>query len=222
VKEWGIWYALGLTLNQDSSFYLDMRNLRRWLLESCSGCDVLNTFAYTGSLGVAALAGGARFVLQTDRNRAFLALARTSCMLNHLDLGKMKLEADDFFTQMSQLRRQGELFDLVLLDPPFFSVSSQGVVNQQEAGWRLINKVRPLVRDGGRIVAVNNSLYLSGEAFMRSIDELCAEGFMQVEQIIPVPADVTGTPATICRKPPVPVEPFNHPTKIVVLRVWRK
>jgi len=110
----------------------------------------------------------------------------------------------------------------VLLDPPFFSVSKQGVVDQQEAGWRLINKVRPLVRDGGRIVAVNNSLYLSGEAYMRSLQDLCAGGYMQVEQIIPVPADVTGTPATIRSKPPVPAEPFNHPTKIVVLRVRRK
>ncbi|MCK7505726.1 MAG: class I SAM-dependent methyltransferase [Desulfobacterales bacterium] len=35
------------------------------------GRSVLNTFAYTGSLGVAAMAGGAVRVTQTDRNRQF-------------------------------------------------------------------------------------------------------------------------------------------------------
>jgi len=62
--------------------------------------DVLNTFAYTGSLGVAALAGGAVHVLQVDRNGRFLELARRSAMANHLDLGRMKLRADDVFNEI--------------------------------------------------------------------------------------------------------------------------
>lgn len=37
---------------------------------------MLNTFAYTGSLGVAACAGGTRRVVQVDLNRRFLDLAR--------------------------------------------------------------------------------------------------------------------------------------------------
>ena len=222
VSEYGVRYALDLTLNRDASFYLDTRNLRKWLLENSRGCSVLNTFAYTGSLGVAALAGGAAAVTQTDLNKNFLALARTSCMLNHLDLGKMKLRPVDFFVEIGQLKKSGALFDLVLIDPPFFSTTEKGRVDQQASAARLINKVRPLVRDGGRIVAINNSLYLTGIEYMQALTELCADGYLKLTDIIPVPEDVTGTPGTLVGEPPVSPAPFNHPTKIVLLEVKRK
>lgn len=222
VREYGVQYAVDLMLNRDASFYLDTRLLRRWLLDHSRGLQVLNCFAYTGSLGVAALAGGAGQVLQTDLNRNFLDLARRSCMLNRLDLGRMKLRAVDFFTEVGQLKRKGTLFDLVLLDPPFFSVTEKGRVDQQESSARLINKVRPLVSNNGRIVAVNNSLYLPGNEYMRTLEDLCRDGYLELEEIIPVPEDVTGFVETVQSAPPVSPSPFNHPTKIVILRVKRK
>ena len=60
VREHGVRYAVDLRMNRDCSLYLDTRHLRRWLLEHVRGRSVLNTFAYTGSLGVAALARPAR------------------------------------------------------------------------------------------------------------------------------------------------------------------
>ena len=52
IKEHGVRYAIDLTMNRDASFYLDTRHLRKWLIENMQGKSVLNTFAYTGSLGV--------------------------------------------------------------------------------------------------------------------------------------------------------------------------
>src|SRR5690606_36294794 len=72
IREHGVRYALDLTLNQDASFYLDTRNVRRWVLDNLADRDVLNTFAYTGSLGVAAQAAGATHVFQTDLSKRFL------------------------------------------------------------------------------------------------------------------------------------------------------
>lgn len=222
VREEGVWYALNLTMNQDASFYLDTRGLRSWLKRSAAGWTVLNAFAYTGSLGVAALAGGARKVIQLDRNRKYLSLAHQSCALNHLDFGKMGLHAADFFSAVSYYKRSGELFDCVLCDPPFFSSTEKGRVDLAQESARVINKLRPLVRDGGRLVAVNNALFLSGAEYMAKLEALCADGYLAVEEIIPVPADVTGFPETIQTRPPTDPAPFNHPTKIAVLRVKRK
>ena len=59
ICEEGVWYAVDLRMNQDAGFYLDTRPLRAWLRQQMDGKTVLNTFAYTGSLGAAALAGGA-------------------------------------------------------------------------------------------------------------------------------------------------------------------
>ena len=222
IIENGVRYALEPCLNQDASFYIDTRNLRAWLITHSKGLDVLNTFAYTGSLGVAALAGGASRVIQLDRNGRFLNLARQSAMLNHHDLGKMKLTAVDFFVGAGQLKRARNLFDLVILDPPFFSVTEKGLVDQARECHRLINKVRPLVKNEGRIVAINNSLFLEGVEYLRSLEALCQDGFMEIEEIIPVPEDITGYADTVVQKPPVDPAPFNHPTKIVILKVKRK
>jgi hypothetical protein len=40
--------------------------------------------------------------------------------------------------------------------------------------------------------------------------------------LIPVPEDFTGYPHTCLGSPPVDPAPFNHATKIAVLKVWRK
>lgn len=222
IREHGVWYALDLQMQQDASFYLDTRGLRKWLLENSAEKRVLNTFAYTGSLGVAALAGGADFVLQTDLKRSYLELARRSAMHNRLDLGKMKLRAADFFTQIAQLKRQGQFFDCVILDPPFFSSTVKGRVDQRNESTRLINKVRPLVADGGILVAINNALFLSGADYMRSLEKLSKDGYLSIETTIPIPPDITGFPDTIIHTPPADPAPFNHPTKITVLKIRRK
>jgi 23S rRNA (cytosine1962-C5)-methyltransferase len=222
VREHGVLYAVNLRLNQDASFYLDMRQLRGWLLQHSAGWSVANFFAYTGSLGIAALAGGAAQVIQVDRNRKFLNLAASSLSLNGLDATKMELQAADFFKRVAFYKRQPRLFDCVILDPPFFSSTSQGTVNLVGESVRLINKVRPLVADGGWLVAVNNALFLSGKAYLQALQDLCSDGYLAIEELIPVPADMAGYPHTIASPPPSDPEPFNHPTKIALLRVRRK
>jgi len=222
IKEHGIWHAVDLMINQDASFYLDTRILRRWLIENAKGWRVLNTFAYTGSLGVAALAGGALQVEQVDRSRKFLNLARRSGMLNRLDIGLMKLRRTDFFTMVAAYKRKGVLFDCVIVDPPFFSATAKGTIDLVGSSLHVINKLRPLVAHGGRLVSINNALFLSGAELMRGLNELCEDGFLSIEAIIPVPDDITGYPETIISAPPRDPKPFNHPTKMVILSVVRK
>jgi 23S rRNA (cytosine1962-C5)-methyltransferase len=214
-----VWYALELLLNRDASFYLDTRNLRQWAIDHSSGKTVLNTFAYTGSLGVAAQAGGASRVVHLDRNRAFLNVAKTSYTLNGFPICKSDFLTGDFFAHVSHFRRTGTLFDCVLVDPPFFSTTSKGTVNLVSESHRIINKVRPLVADGGHLVTINNALFVSGAEYIQTLEDLCADGYLSIEELIPVPPDFTGCPQTIVRQPPVDPAPFNHSTKIAALRV---
>ena len=222
VWENGIWYALDLRLNQDASFYLDTRGLRAWLKENSSGLEVLNTFAYTGSLGAACAAGGAARVLQVDLNRHFLNLAKDTFALNGLAVRRSDFLAEDFFRASARLRRSGEQFDIVLLDPPFFSETAAGRVDLEGQGERLVNKVRPLLKDGGRLVVINNALYLSGLDFLAGLERLGADGYLHLEEILPVPEDVCGVPGARVGAVPADPAPFNHSTKIAVLRVKRK
>jgi 23S rRNA (cytosine1962-C5)-methyltransferase len=222
VVEDGVRYAIELTLNRDASFYLDTRELRRLLKAELGGARVLNAFAYTGSLGVAARAAPAAEVIHLDRTRRFLEVARASYALNGFEVRRRDFRARDFFVEVASLRREGALFDAVIVDPPFFSTDARGTVDLERGMERLLNKVRPLVADGGRIFAVNNGLFVPGASYLAALEGLGRDGYVTLESIVPVPDDVLGPAPTEPVPYPADPAPFSHPTKIAVLRVRRK
>ena len=221
LREDGVRYAFDPTLNRDTGFYLDTRNLRAWLRANAAGKTLLNAFAYTGSLGAAALAGGATGVVQLDRARAFLNIAKETYTLNGFPIRKADFVTEDFFIAAGHWRRAERVFDLVVLDPPPFAESAAGVVDLQAAYSRLLNKARPLVADGGALIAINNALFASGADFNAVLEAACADGYLSVETLIPVPQDLIGFSGP-SRPWPTDPSPFNHPTKIAVVRVRRK
>ena len=222
IRENGVWYAVDVTLNRDASFYLDTRNVRLWAKENLAGKTVLNTFAYTGSLGVAAQAGGAMRVVQLDLNRNFLNVAKTSYTLNGFPIHKADFRVGDFFPQISRMKAANERFDCVFVDPPIYSATSKGVVNLAASYTRILNKVRPLINDGGYLVAINNALFYSGAEYLAEIEALCADGYLAIAELIPVPEDFIGNAQLQSVSPIVDPAPFNHSTKMVVLKVRRK
>ncbi len=222
VCENSAWYALDLTINQDASLYLDTRLLRNWLREHAAGKDVLNTFAYTGSLGIAAAVGGARSVVQCDLSRRFLELARRSAALNDIPESNHRILVGEFFSHVANFKHSGKLFDIAIADPPFFSTTSRGQVDLVGQSRRVINKLRPLVRDGGWLVSINNALFVPGADYLRDLQDLCKDGYLSLETILPVPEDFSGYPQTRSGSWPADPAPFNHPTKIAILRVRRK
>jgi 23S rRNA (cytosine1962-C5)-methyltransferase len=222
VREAGVRYAVDLLAARDAGFYLDTRVLRAWARANLAGRTVLNTFACTGSLGVAAVAGGAGRVVHLDASRAFLNVAKTSYTLNGFPISKPDFIAEDFWLAASRMRRLGVTFDCVFLDPPVFAEAATGTVDLAQGFDRLLNKVRPLVADGGWLVAVNNALFVSGKDYLALLDRLAADGYLDVVDLLPVPADVTGGLPPGAAALPADPAPFNHPTKIAVLRVRRR
>ena len=221
IEEHSVRYALDITMNHDNGFYSDTRLLRKYLLENMQGKRVLNTFAYTGSLGVAAAAGGAEFVLQTDLSGKFMSQSYRSASLNGFAFTRKNFRAGDFFPVTAALRKERQLFDCVIVDPPFFSTTRGGVVDLAKNPLNVINKVRPLVADNGLLIVVNNSLYLSGRELIEAIESISGDGYLHWEEQIPIPDDFCYTHDSSALAYPADPSPFNHPTKIMVLRVRR-
>lgn len=222
ILENGVWYSIDPLLNRDASLYLDTRNVRLWASQRLRDKSVLNTFAYTGSLGVAALAGGAARVVHLELNRRFLNVAKTSYTLNGFPIDKKDFQTGDFFPRVNSFKAQGERFDCVFLDPPIYSATTRGVVDLAQSYTRLLNKVRPLINHDGYLIAINNALFVSGTAYLKEIESLCVDGYLAVEELIPVPVDFIGKPNAARAGSVTDPAPFNHSTKIVVLRVRRK
>lgn len=222
VQEDDVWYATRLTLNRDASLYLDTAPLRAWLKQRASGKRVLNTFAYTGSLGVAAKAGGAEQVVHTDLNNEFLTVAKDSYALNRWPVERKDFMAGDFFDVVGRLKREAPLFDLVLVDPPFFSVTEQGRVDLEQDMERVLNKVRPLVAHGGVMVVLNNGVFVPGAKFQQTLEAVCASGYASLAERVDAPMDFVGYSDTKHGALDIDPAPFNHSTKMAVLTVTRK
>jgi 23S rRNA (cytosine1962-C5)-methyltransferase len=222
IHESGVWYSLNLTLNRDSSFYIDTRGLREWVYANLAGKTVLNTFAYTGSIGVAALVGGAEEVVHLDLNGRFLDIAKRSTDMNQKKVNKHDFQIGDFWSRINQYKKSGKTFDCVILDPPVFSKTQKGTIDLAKNYTKLINKVRPVIKNNGYLITINNALFRSGKDHQKELNELCKDGYLSIETRIPVPFDCIGDDATLTECLPADPAPYNHSTKITVLRVKKK
>ena len=84
-KEGNLLFDVHPGTQQNCGLFLDMRCLRDWLLENSREANVLNLFAYTCSLSVAALAGGARSVTNVDMSKTSIKWGAETHTLNQHD-----------------------------------------------------------------------------------------------------------------------------------------
>ncbi|OGI05802.1 MAG: hypothetical protein A2Y40_01505 [Candidatus Margulisbacteria bacterium GWF2_35_9] len=209
-------------MNRDASFYLDTRDLRKWVNENLAGKSVLNCFAYTGSIGIAALVGGASEVLQLDLSRTFLSMAKRSAELNGKEVDKSQYQIGDFWSRINQYKKSGKEFDCIILDPPVYAKTQKGIIDIVNKYDKIINKVRPLIVNGGILITINNALFQSGQDHRDVLDRLCKDGYLSIEKMIDVPADCVGIQENINLNLPVNPFPYNHSTKITIMRVKKK
>lgn len=123
--EGGLRYQLSLERNRNHGFFLDMKPGREWVRSAAAGKRVLNLFAYTCSLSVAAIAGGAESVVNLDMASKALATGRANHQLNfnaHL-CRRASYLPHDLFKTWGRLKRNAP-YDLIIIDPPSNQVGS--------------------------------------------------------------------------------------------------
>lgn len=123
----GPWqFEVHLTTGVNVGLFTDMREERRRLTAMSAGRRVLNLFAYTGALSVAAASGGASHVTSVDLSEGVLAWARDHFTMNGLDAGAHTTVAADTGDWLRAAAERRERFDLVLIDPPSYSAARAG------------------------------------------------------------------------------------------------
>jgi 23S rRNA (cytosine1962-C5)-methyltransferase len=155
----------------DPLLFLDFRAGRRLVRDHAEGADVLNLFAYTCGIGVAAAVGGARSVLNVDFAASALAVGTDNAARNGVGDRFETLEADALpvmrlLAGLSPGGRPGRRaklprvsarsFDLVVLDPPRWAKSSFGAVDTVRDYPSLLKPCLLATREGGRLLVTNN------------------------------------------------------------------
>ncbi len=118
VREYGLRFAVELSRPGNPGLYLDARPARAWIREHAAGRRALNLFAFTGSLGVAAIAGGATGVTHVDSQRGMLERCRANHALNDQAIDDRDLARMNIYQHLRKNAAKRRRYGAIILDPP--------------------------------------------------------------------------------------------------------
>ena len=177
-----ILFDVAIRSGQKTGFFLDQRENRKAAASFASEARVLDCFCHTGAFALyAAKLGHARSVLGIDSSAAAVDLARHNAEIN--GLGNAEFRAGKLPDEIKALRDQGQLFDLVILDPPQFARSKAGLKKAVFAYRELNAQSLRCIVPGGVLVTCSCSQHLSEPEFEETLSEAAFEAGRTVQVV---------------------------------------
>jgi 23S rRNA (cytosine1962-C5)-methyltransferase len=182
--EMGVTYRIqGRHAGQDPWLFPDLRAVRRRVMQEIPGKSLLNLFAYTCSMGIAAAKVGARFVVNVDSSESSLQIGKENVRHNTLPVRPRFIKSDAFaaMRQFSGLGQaefvrgkrmppfptlKAQQFDCVFLDPPAYAKSAFGVVDLVNDYAAVFKPALLCTQEGGilicthRVASVSRAVWL--------------------------------------------------------------
>ena len=178
IVENGVRYYVDVKDGQKTGFFLDQKYNRRAAAKLCKGARVLDCFTHTGSFALNAGLAGAEHVLGVDASELGVAQAE----LNGLS-DRVEFLCEDVFELLPRLEKQGEKFDVVILDPPAFT-KSRSSIKKAVKGYREINlRGMKLVKDGGYLATCSCSHFMDPELFAKTIGQAAQNVHKRLRQV---------------------------------------
>ena len=172
IVENGVRYEVDVEDGQKTGFFLDQKYNRLAIQRLCRDARVLDCFTHAG----------ASSVLGVDASQLAVDQARINAELNGLS-DRVQFQCADVFDLLPELERQGEQFDVVILDPPAFAKSRASVKNATR-GYRDINlRGMKLVRDGGYLATCSCSHFMTYELFTQTIAQAARSAHVRLRQV---------------------------------------
>ena len=182
IEENGIEYYVDVENGQKTGFFLDQKFNRQAIRGICQGKKVLDCFTHTGSFALNAAAGGAESVLGVDASELGCEQARENASLNGYE-DRVSFLCADVFELLPELERKGELFDVVILDPPAFT-KSRASVKKATTGYKEINlRGMRLVKNGGYLATCSCSHFMNEELFLKTVSDAARDAHKRLKQV---------------------------------------
>ena len=122
VNEGALRFIVNLRDRIDTGLFLDHRKVRSYATKRCAGKRVLNLFAYTCSVSVAAARGGAQETTNVDLSSNYLDWGRRNFRRNDIQLDAHRFIRGDVSPWIARHR---DVYDWIFINPPTFSRSKQ-------------------------------------------------------------------------------------------------
>ena len=182
IVENGVKYIVDVQDGQKTGFFLDQKYNRLAIQRLCKDAKVLDCFTHTGSFALNAGIAGAESVIGVDASQLAVDQATENARLNGLE-DRVKFICRDVFELLPELEKQGEKFDVVILDPPAFTKSRNSIKNAVK-GYREINlRAMKLVKDGGFLATCSCSHFMSYELFTQTIGQAARNVHKRLRQV---------------------------------------
>ncbi len=181
ITENGVTYVVDVKDGQKTGFFLDQKYNRLAIQKLCKNMEVLDCFTHTGSFALNAGIAGAKRVLGVDASELAVNQAKENAALNGLE-SVVRFECRDVFELLPELEKQGNKFDVVILDPPAFAKSKNAVKNAVK-GYREINlRAMKLVKPGGYLATCSCSHFMGEELFTKTIQQAAKNAHKRLRQ----------------------------------------
>lgn len=210
---------------QDPWLFLDLRAGRRRVMQECVGKSLLNLFAYTCGVGIAAAKAGARHVVNVDFSESSLAIGKDNARFNDLPI-RLRFVKSDVFAALRQLSGLGQAnmvrgkrmppfpkldahqFDVVFLDPPHYAKSPFGVVDLVNDYAALYKPALLCTAEGGTLICCNNVAQVTREAWLDQLERCTRKVGREIREVEWISPEVD-----------FPSPDGQPPLKIALLRV---
>ncbi len=164
---------------QKTGFFFDQRENRAAVAGLAAGRRTLNVFAYTGGFSLYAASGGAPEVLSLDISAPALAAAARNFELNQqlpaVAAATHTVLAADAFDALAELQKNGQRFDLVIVDPPALAKQEREIEGAMRAYRRLTRLSLDVLAPAGTLVIASCSSRVSAADFFAAVEQTAAE-----------------------------------------------
>jgi len=122
IMENGVKYDVNFAEGHKTGFFCDQRENRRKLALMSKDQRVLDLCSYTGGFSISAKLAGAKEVIGVDLDEKAIEQAKRNANINH---AKVEWVHCDAYSYARQMQRNGQQWDVVILDPPKFIMSRE-------------------------------------------------------------------------------------------------
>ena len=169
-QENGLKFEVDPLRGQKTGFFLDQRENRARVEKLAKGKSVLNVFSYTGGFSVYAARGGAKQIVSLDASKPAIKAARKNFSLNFKETHLHEGIVGDAFEIMAQMKKEGRLFKMVVIDPPSFAHKQSQTDGAIKAYKKLTRLGLGILAANGILVQASCSSRVDSDLFFNSIN----------------------------------------------------